>query len=318
MSSATWFFGVLLFAGVCFAAARYTDVQHWATLAQGARPRWLLLALAAQCSTYLCMAFVWRATLAETGSRLRLRTLFALSIAKLYSDQVLPSGGFSGAAFVVSALTRRGIASSTAFGVLIVTMLGYYAAYLAIDVVALVLLALYQGLRPWTLAIALTFGIVAVIIPVSVLWIRRGAAYPRLLRLLPSRFADLLQAFSKAPDALVRNVRLVSISTLLQTAIFVLDAATLWIMLHAIGQDSSFWIALPSFVLASMVATLGPIPLGLGTFEATSVATLTALGTPIEAALAATLLLRGFTVWLPMVPGLLLTRGALRGDVRAG
>lgn len=36
------------------------------------------------------------------------------------------------------------------------------------------------------------------------------------------------------------------------------------------------------------------------------------MGVPIEAALSATLLLRGFTVWLPMLPGMWLARWALR------
>jgi uncharacterized membrane protein YbhN (UPF0104 family) len=102
------------------------------------------------------------------------------------------------------------------------------------------------------------------------------------------------------------------VSTTLQAAIFALDAGTLWAALHAVGLDSSFWIALPSLVLASIVTTLGPVPLGLGTFEATAVGTLAALGTPLQAALAATLLLRGFTVWLPMLPGLYLARRRLR------
>ncbi|WP_412852623.1 hypothetical protein [Ectothiorhodospira shaposhnikovii] len=42
-------------------------------------------------------------------------------------------------------------------------------------------------------------------------------------------------------------------------AIFVLDAATLWVLLHAIGLEVSFWVALPSFVMASIAATLGPM-----------------------------------------------------------
>ena len=60
--------------------------------------------------------------------------------------------------------------------------------------------------------------------------------------------------------------------------------------------------------MASMAATLGPIPLGLGTFEAACVGMLSLLGVAIEAALAATLLLRGLTFWLPMVPGLWLAK----------
>jgi uncharacterized membrane protein YbhN (UPF0104 family) len=82
-------------------------------------------------------------------------------------------------------------------------------------------------------------------------------------------------------------------------------------MLRAVGQDVSFLAAFPSFVVASMVATFGLVPLGLGTFEATCVAMLRTLGVPLEAALMATLLLRGFTLWLPMLPGLLLARREL-------
>jgi uncharacterized membrane protein YbhN (UPF0104 family) len=61
-----------------------------------------------------------------------------------------------------------------------------------------------------------------------------------------------------------------------------------------------------------MVATIGPIPVGLGTFEATSVGMLSLLGVSVEAALAATLLLRALTFWLPMLPGIWLARREIR------
>ena len=61
-----------------------------------------------------------------------------------------------------------------------------------------------------------------------------------------------------------------------------------------------------------MVATLGPIPLGLGTFEAGATGMLSLMSVPLEAALAATLLLRVFTLWLPLLPGFMLIRAALR------
>ena len=61
-----------------------------------------------------------------------------------------------------------------------------------------------------------------------------------------------------------------------------------------------------------MVMTLGPIPLGLGSFEATSIAMLRAVGVPFEAALSGTLLLRGFTLWLPLLLGMLVARRTLK------
>jgi uncharacterized membrane protein YbhN (UPF0104 family) len=85
-------------------------------------------------------------------------------------------------------------------------------------------------------------------------------------------------------------------------------------MFRALGNDPAIWIVFVSFIMASMAATLGPIPLGLGTFEAGCVGMLSFLGMAIETALAATILLRGLTFWLPMVPGLWLARLELRGD----
>jgi uncharacterized membrane protein YbhN (UPF0104 family) len=65
-------------------------------------------------------------------------------------------------------------------------------------------------------------------------------------------------------------------------------------------------------MMASIVVTIGPIPLGLGSFEATSTATLRLLGVPFEAAFAATMLLRLLTLWLPLAPGMILMRGMLK------
>ena len=75
------------------------------------------------------------------------------------------------------------------------------------------------------------------------------------------------------------------------------------------GHPTGPGTALVGFASASVVATLSPIPLGLGTFEATAVAMLGVQGVPVEPALTATLLLRGTTAWLPMLPGLWLVRG---------
>ena len=108
---------------------------------------------------------------------------------------------------------------------------------------------------------------------------------------------------------------LVGATALLQLAVFLLDAATLAVVLAAIGSDGT---NLPgvfaSFMIASVAATVGPTPLGLGTFETVCVATLALVGVRLEAALTATLLLRGLTFWLPMLPGLWIARRELRQD----
>jgi uncharacterized membrane protein YbhN (UPF0104 family) len=241
-----------------------------------------------------------------------MRTLVPLGVAKLFSEQALPSGGISGTAFFVAALSRRGVSSEISMAALLVSLISYYTAYLLVATMSLGLLWFYHAASAWIVAITILFCAVAVVIPVGTLWLhsRSRRPLPAPLKRIPgvSRLLDLL---GDAPGHLLRDGCLISQTTLFQASIFLLDAATLWAMLRAVGQDVSLLAAFPSFVVASMVTTFGLIPLGLGTFEATCVAMLKTLGVPLEAALTATLLLRGFTLWLPMLPGLLLARREL-------
>ncbi|CAM5345075.1 Magnesium-transporting ATPase, P-type 1 OS=Stutzerimonas stutzeri OX=316 GN=mgtA PE=3 SV=1 [Stutzerimonas stutzeri] len=66
-------------------------------------------------------------------------------------------------------------------------------------------------------------------------------------------------------------------------------------------------------MLASVLRSVGIVPGGLGAFEAAAVATLSWVGVPLAAGLSATLLFRVLSFWLPMLPGLWLTRHALHG-----
>jgi len=66
-----------------------------------------------------------------------------------------------------------------------------------------------------------------------------------------------------------------------------------------------------TFVLASVVGSASFLPGGLASFEVAATALLVRFGAPVEAAAPATLLMRGFSFWLPMLPGSLLARREL-------
>jgi P-type Mg2+ transporter len=53
---------------------------------------------------------------------------------------------------------------------------------------------------------------------------------------------------------------------------------------------------------------VGIVPGGLGIFEAASVLTLRLIGVELSVALSATLLFRGLSFWLPLVPGFWFSR----------
>jgi glycosyltransferase 2 family protein len=317
-----WLFGLLVLMAVIAAVLRVAELRRFAQLMREMQPGWLMIGAVLQGLTYVCAASVWHAALARAGAPRSLRSLVPLGIAKLFSDQALPSGGISGTLLVIRGLARRDVPAHLAMGALLVGLVSFYTAYGLAAIGGLVALHLQRAIGPAVVAAGACFVLFVVGIPVTVLclrWLKQESWLHRFAR--GAGASALLEAFVAAPSDLLRDFALIAETTALQLAIFLLDAATLGVMLSALGQTISPIFVFGSFMVADVVAFIGPIPLGLGVFEGTAVAMLTMTGVSIEAALAATLLLRGFTFWLPMVPGIWLAhrelgsgaRGALKG-----
>ena len=304
-----WVLGFLILSGLIVVVLQFSSIEQFVELARRSHPEWMLLACVTQILTYVCAATVWRQALRRAGHPRSLRSLFPLGVAKLYMDQAIPSGGASGTLLVVRGLTRRHVRLHLAMAAMLVGLVSYDAAYLIAVLGSAGILWLHDRADLATVAAVSIFASIVVMIPVAVLVLKNRVDHVPIawLRKMPG-VAALLNALAKAPTDLLRDTGLLAQAILLQLGIFLLDAATLWIAFRAVGLAVDFWIVLVSFVIASMTATIAPIPLGLGTFEAGSIGMLRLLGVPIEPAFAATLLLRGFTFWLPMLPGLWLAK----------
>jgi uncharacterized protein (TIRG00374 family) len=87
--------------------------------------------------------------------------------------------------------------------------------------------------------------------------------------------------------------------------------------LYALGVHALLSAGYTAFMMASIAVILGPVPMGLGSFEAVSVAMMRLFGVPFEAAVSATLLFRGFTLWLPLIPGGILLRTEMKKSARS-
>jgi uncharacterized membrane protein YbhN (UPF0104 family) len=196
---------------------------------------------------------------------------------------------------------------------MLVGLAAFYFAYALAVACAVAILWGLGELNRLLLALATVLGIVAAIVPALLLGLRDrlSARLPALLLRIPGvrKASDLL---SELPRGALWSPRVASQTIGLQLGVFLLDSATLAVMLAASGAPTSLAVVFVSFVFASVVATLAFVPGGLGTFEGTCVVVLRSHGVPLEAALAGTLLLRGFTFWLPMLPGLWLARRELR------
>ena len=120
----------------------------------------------------------------------------------------------------------------------------------------------------------------------------------------------MLSLLGQADPRLARSLPLILKSALFQLGIILLDAATMWILILSLGETASPTGGFASFMISTLLRTIGIVPGGLGVFEAASVVTLKLAGVAVPVALAATLLFRGLSFWLPMVPGLGFSRGA--------
>jgi uncharacterized protein (TIRG00374 family) len=308
----SWLIGGLMLAGVLLIVLHVGEIEQFAALLRGAQPGWLLLALALQAATYPIAAAVWQRTLAAIGAPLPLRSLVPLGMAKLFTDQALPSGGISGTALLLRGLARRGVPAEAAAQTVIMMLASYYAAYLIVALSALCLLSLYHRANAAIVSAAALFAAITIAAPVLVISLKKSGLTvpPAWSRRVPG-FTVWFERLATARMNVLANKRLVAESLLLQLSVFMLDAATLWMTFRALGAPVGFTVAFVSFMLASVVGTIGLVPLGLGTFEATAVGLLHTLGVGIETALAATLVVRGLTFWLPMLPGVWLARHEL-------
>ena len=288
------------------------ELEQFGRLLRQIRPVWLAAAFTLQAATYFCAAGVWALALAQAGRPLPLAALVPSALAMLFANQAFPSAGISGSLVVVRALRRRGIPSPVVMGALILGLVTSYAALLVAVLVGVASLGTRHEANVPLLLVATAFALAAVGVPAAVLWFHDRLA-PRAraaLGRLPA-VGTVLRALGDAPSELLRSPRLLARAIALQFTEIVLDAATLLLMLLAIQAHASPVAVFGSFALASAVSRVVPVPLGLGTFEGSLVALLRLAGVPIEEGLTATLLLRGLTLWMPMLPGLWCARREL-------
>jgi len=308
----SWFFGLILAAALAGAVLHWGEVEAFAALVRRAEPGWLGLALALQLSTYASVAGGWDAVLRRSGSPKPLFPLMRIAVIKLFADQAVPSAGMGGNVLLIGELRVLGVPKGAAVAALLLSMIGFYAAYAFFALLMLVLLWLHDKATPLMAGLVTLFLGIAIAIPALALWLRKRGSRPlpdRIERVAVVR--SLVQTVAQAPADLLGDRKLLVRVAACNALIFLADAGTLFCCLHALGQPTSLGTAFIALIMASIVVTLGPIPMGLGSFEAVSTTTLRLLGVPLEAAFAATMLLRLLMLWLPLIPGMILIRGAM-------
>lgn len=308
-----WIFGVVLLAAVVVVVRHAAEARDFARLAQQARPWWLLLAAACQAATYVSQGQVYRMIARAGGGTLGILSAARLSLTKLFVDQAIPSAGLSGTVVVAASLQQRGISRDIVSAGIVADLTGNYASYVLCLVVSLVIMTARGEANVIILLSALAFVLFAMASTVFAITLAgRGAvAAPRRL----ARFHFVRAALDFIRDAdprLARSRTAFLESSVCHLAILLCDAATIWVLIWAFGGRGPPGGVFASFIISSLLRTVAFVPGGLGTFEAASVVTLKLAGIPVALGLAATLVFRGLSFWLPMLPGLWFWRREMR------
>lgn len=306
----SWIFGFAVLAAVIIAALHFSEERELVRITENAQPWWLAIALVLQVGTYLAQGETWRVVTRAGKFSVPLSAAFKLSLAKLFIDQAIPSAGISGTVVVARALEQRGVSRAVVMAAVVVDSVSYYAAYVLTLALALLITVVGGHASPLIVAASLFFVVFSVVLTAAALVLSgRSSVGPKWFKRVPL-LKHAMALLGQADPKLARSLPLIFKSGLFQLAIVVLDAATVWVLIRSLGTAASATGVFASFMISTLLRTIGIVPGGLGTFEAASVVTLKLAGVPVAVALAATLLFRGLSFWLPMVPGLVFSRGA--------
>ena len=311
-----WLVAAMVFLGVMSLLVHLADLTMLITLLKHADFFWIAAAVACQVATYASAAAVWQVVIRRAGARLALSELLKLAVMELFANQAIPTGGLSGSLLFARGLVRRQVPSALAVTALLVAALSYYAAYFLMAAFAFALLWLDGRLTDAWRQLSIIFAVIIALIAVGLIAViaSKGRWIPGALKRRPTIFR-LARALERVRTDIANDPKVLVATIFFQLTVFMLDATTLWLSLMALGVTIGPSPAFLAFVLASVVATVSPIPLGLGSFEGGCVAVLHLLGVGIEVGLAGTLIFRGLSFWLPMLPGLWLTRREVSGKI---
>ena len=302
---AGWLFGVLLLAALVTFVLRRGDIAEFGRLLRSLQPRWFAAAAMLQVLSQSASGLVWYYVFSYTSRRVAFWPLMRVRLAMVFANEALPSAGLAGSVVAINGLAPLGVPAHVVVTAILAGVMTTYVAGAIALMAAFVALQPYHHASPRVIVSALIFSGVAVAAFVAFTW-RRDTLAPTLSARVAERMprvAAALDSIAAAPIGPLRDAGFLLRTTALSLAVMVCDCSTLFVLLTAVGAGAPARAVFGSFMVATAATGAIPLPGNLGAFEAALVGMLHVVGSRVEPALAAALLLRGFTVWLPMIPG---------------
>jgi uncharacterized protein (TIRG00374 family) len=284
----------------------------WQRLGQGDR-WWLGVAFVSEALSFVCYAVLFR-TVCARGTAIGTRATYQITLAGLAATRLFSAGGAGGIALTAWALRRAGMAARVVADRMIAFTAVLYAVYMGALVV--VGFGLYLGVLngPGPFAITVVPAVFALLLFAIFLGVTLlpDDVERRIERSArgSGRVARTMAKVATAPAALASGVRLAlsmardrELGLLGAIGWWGFDMGALWACFHAYGADPPPTSVIIMSYFVGMLANALPIPGGIGGVDGGMIGAFVAFDVPFGYATVAVLTYRGFSFWLPTLPG---------------
>ena len=288
----------------------------WHRIEDGS-PWWMLLALLFTVGMFAGYVMMFRGIFVKAESRVRIgwRESYQITMAGLAASRIFAAGGAGGLVLMAWALRRSGMRKRlVADKTLSFLILTYFPYVVALIVCGLGLrFGIFPGEAPFGLTvvpailsiIALAIGLSIALVPTDLQRRLGGWAGG------PSRIARLAVKAAHAPAAAsagmrdaIEHVRSRDPALLGAFLFWGFQVLVLWAAFNAFGDAPPAAVLIQAF-FCGMLGNLLPMPGGVGGVEGGMIGALVAFGVDGGLAVVAVLVFRGFTFWLPLIPGVI-------------
>ncbi|HEX2016684.1 MAG TPA: lysylphosphatidylglycerol synthase transmembrane domain-containing protein [Solirubrobacteraceae bacterium] len=310
------FFAVFVASAVAFMYFVLPKVaglgETWDRLDRG-DPAWLLVALGFELASFAGYVALFRTVFVRGETRIGWRESYLITMAGLAATRLFAAAGAGGIALTAWALRRSGMDRK----LVACRMVAFTALLYTVYMLALVIDGL--GLRTGVLEGGGSFAITVV----PALLGAGAIAVFLLVSLVPedvaARIERRAQRHGRGAPWMARAVSVPAMGASgVRTALAILrsrdpgalgalawwgfDISVLWASFHAFGAPPAFSVIVMAYFVG-MLANVLPLPGGIGGVEGGMIGALIAFGVNNGLAVVAVLVYRGFSFWLPTVPG---------------
>jgi putative heme transporter len=288
----------------------------WDRVKTGA-PGWLIVAGLLEAVSFGGYVVLFRTVFVRGYDRIGWSASYQITMASLAATRLFASAGAGGVVLTAWALRRSGMGRRLVACRMIAFLVLLYAVFMGSLVIFGVGLRthLFSGSAPFALTvIPAIFGASVIVIALAMAFV--PADFERRLGRWASgshkRVARVARAVATVPASFASGVR-TSIKLIRERHWGVLgavvwwgfDIGTLWASFHAFGGSGI--PTFPVIVLGYFIGQLGnllPLPGGIGGVDGGMIGAFIAFGVPGGLAVVAVLVYRGFSFWLPTIPGI--------------